>query len=172
MRRRLLAVMFVLCMVLGMCSTVWAATAGEVLPEAENGWRRIEQSDIEKYVTQNGVWTNGYFTYDPSGSYTFQFKGDKIRILKYFGDWHSKRVHARIDGIDYYSPEFTVTSEKLYLAIEVTGLEDKVHTVEILGTYVDGSHNIIVTPVDIPEDAYIIGEPDRIRLSVLLNVDE
>lgn len=172
--KRFIAIFIAMCLILVVSSvSVFAATVGELLSTPEEGWKRVDRGELSDYVIKTDSWGEQGNSYNPNAGYTFQFKGDKIRLLKIYSDrWTSRALHARVDGVDYHSKTFTEFSEADYLAIEVTGLTHGIHTVEILGTYVDASHHIIVYSVDIPNDGYIVGSKMPNQLSVMLDESE
>ncbi|MFB5763844.1 bacterial surface protein [Paenibacillus medicaginis] len=126
-------------------SRTYAASVGEQLLKAEDGWTRIDDSNSKlKYIgmTWNFTTDDSRF-YDKTYSWSnngaedkieFKFVGTSLRIIGGLRDNHSDRISITIDGeteyFSEYKKETSITIGQI-LVYEKLGLENTVHSVEI-----------------------------------------
>ncbi len=135
----LLFISIVACSILFLYSTALAATVGQPLTAPEDGWTRIDDSDL------NITYVSFDKPYDDSGDYNgaahastsqsakikFNFVGSKIRLMFIMGTGASSSMNVEIDG---HSENFSlVKPSNIYqgLAYEKTGLAYGEHSVVI-----------------------------------------
>ncbi len=124
--------------------TAFAATVGQPLTSPESGWKRYDDTAPQfKYV---GAWSlndsdtdivnyNGTYhqTLDQGAKISFDFVGQKIRIITPTNAHYSQDIEVNIDNNIHESfSEFSSTAKNQILVYEKSELEWKRHTVEII----------------------------------------
>lgn len=144
------------------------ATIGQQLLQPESDWKRYDDSHAN--IKYNGVWDSNtsnsgswnntrHLSNNTTKSLKFKFKGTKLRIIVNTSGNRTTDAIVNIDGQDYtFSTKFTTSSSILltYLAHEVTGLEDKIHDVEIKDTT---SNYLDIDAVDIDKNGELLSLP-------------
>ncbi|WP_223553110.1 LamG-like jellyroll fold domain-containing protein [Lysinibacillus sphaericus] len=144
------------------------ATIGQQLLQPESDWKRYDDSHAN--IKYNGVWDSNtsnsgswnntrHLSNNTTKSLKFKFKGTKLRIIVNTSGNRTTDAIVNIDGQDYtFSTKFTTSSSILptYLAHEVTGLEDKIHDVEITDTT---SNFLDIDAVDIDKNGELLSLP-------------
>ncbi|WP_252238855.1 Ig-like domain-containing protein [Clostridium sp. VAP51] len=159
-----------------------AATVGESLKVAEDGWKRIDDKKLNNYATKNNSWTTGtsndYYdkTYtrntSPNEEYSFRFYGDKFRLITCSSANRSTDTKVYIDDVKY-NVDMTQHKGNEILIFQELNLEKSVHTIK----FISGTTNLekfILDAIDIDEDGYLIDIND-ISLTLdksLLNLKE
>lgn len=135
------------------------ATVGQTLSAPESGWRRLDDTyPIMTHYnygtdTNAGAYGGSYKYPNSNAAYTqFNFTGDRIRVI-ISGTVGGSCVHRyTVDGVDYtYDYKYTTTKHQI-LALDLTGLDNKEHTIKLTYSTASGSFDA----VDIASDAYIL----------------
>lgn len=141
-----------------------AATVGDSLTIAEDGWKRIDDKKLNNYATKNNSWTNGESTnyYDntytrnmsPNEEYSFKFYGDKFRLITCSSSNRSTDTKVYIDDI-MYNVDMTKHKGNEILIFQELKLEKSVHTIK----FISGTTNLekfILDAIDINEDGFLL----------------
>ncbi|NFG58196.1 Ig-like domain-containing protein [Clostridium botulinum] len=141
-----------------------AATVGDSLKVAEDGWKRIDDKKLNNYATKNSSWTTGESTdyYDktytrnmsPNEEYSFRFYGDKFRLITCSSSNRSTDTKVYIDDI-MYNVDMTKHKGNEILIFQELKLEKSVHTIK----FISGTTNLekfILDAIDINEDGFLL----------------
>lgn len=147
-------------------SLLTMATVGQQLTAPGAGWKRIDTdaANIAEYFAVTGSWYtvsdvsyyggSGWYPTAAGAGYTcsFKFKGTRFRLISYGDTRYPTNNIATIDGVQY---TFSLANSSNFqsLAFEITGLENKLHTVK-LTTGSNGNYQCMYV------DAIDIGESD------------
>jgi len=166
-----------------------SAKVGDKLTAPEVGWKRYDDRDSRIIYKTNGsgLWsptslgnesgsyksTRRYYSngtdLNGTGTITFKFYGTKLRMISV---WDSKCVSSivKIDGIvvdsSSLSNNIPATSELWQTLVhDISGLETKVHTVEIYNTKLT-AHDVALDfdAIDIDDTGYLIPYDESITL--------
>lgn len=149
-----------------------AATVGDQLLEPEDGWKRIDDTDDNlKYIgswilnknNSSNISTSCYNKTYHGGqdSINFKFKGTKLRIISLATHTNrSENIQVKIDDINVgtYSERSTTPTAQI-LFFEKTGLENSIHSVEIINNTRD--NYIDLDAIDIDADGEILSWVDK-----------
>lgn len=160
-------------------TTSHAATVGQQLTSAEDGWKRFDDREKEIVYNNKELWINdsasdlwkstgrnipeGTTKDKISSSYiTFKFYGSKIRFIQTLYKQHSKDVKFSIDGKIGSGNTFSNTLTRQVITYENTNLEKNIHTVKI---YSGDGVRFDFDAIDIDNDGYLIdvNQPTDLR---------
>ncbi|ARJ22969.1 hypothetical protein B7492_18085 [Bacillus mycoides] len=132
---------------------VKTAKVGDVLLQAEIGWKRIDDTDVN--IKYSGNWTlidnlpdyhnsTARFKHAKQSSVdnsamsaTFKFKGTKLRVIGVSNNTYDREAQIIIDGkpetISFYADRDV--SPTRVLLFDKQGLTDEIHTVELKGVF-------------------------------------
>ncbi len=142
---------------------------GKQLLQPENGWKRIDDRDLNISYSDSPVWeiVNRPGNYLDSvhqavdfgtGAYAqFNFKGTKIRLISVIYIYYSTDTSIIVDGIVYPFNINGATTVQQAVVFELTGLSDGEHSVIIKQNTpaLDASCGIVFDAIDIDEDGEI-----------------
>ncbi|WP_154959888.1 fibronectin type III domain-containing protein [Paenibacillus polysaccharolyticus] len=149
-------------------SSAMAATVGEPLLAAEQGWHRIDDKD-SRIVYSGNQWTTTtgpqfygnslhYLPNNPTNSsqtVKFSFYGTQLRIISTLYQDYTSNLVITIDGVDYAPVSVTGPSVQINQALvfEVADLVSKEHTVQIKST---DTKRWVLDAIDIDDTGYLI----------------
>lgn len=178
----LLLSLFIICCNL----TINAATIGDTLTDAEDGWKRFDDSEVI-FLNPDGNWIfgkalgNSYYnttqTYvENNGSIKFSFYGTKIRIIARTSNTRSTTNTVTIDGETTTYSAYTPDIRFQQLVFEKQGLPKGHHVIEL--SMKNTGQWLTIDAIDLDEDGYFndsIGvldfESDTTTVQVLDIVD-
>lgn len=148
----------------------FAATIGQQLTSAEEGWQRIDDSDSK--IQYTGTWLNvlnsslynGSSRYNYSSennkSIKFKFIGSKIRLIQYRNGW-CNNCSVKVDGIERGTIELLPGGNNYQTLTFELLLEQGLHQVEIYG----GSKNYFnLDAIDIDDNGYLIDPAQNVTV--------
>ena len=158
------------------CTVSFAATVGQQLTSPESGWQRID--DIDSKIKYNGTWQT--FTYSGfwggtdkyslvvGSTVKFNFYGTKLRVIGQYHRTASNNTQIIIDGINYNYSEYNSSINDMNgvrtIVYEKTGIEQKVHSVEITVT---NTNTTRFDAIDIDETGYLVDINTPINLNAI-----
>ncbi|MFA9466779.1 MAG: fibronectin type III domain-containing protein [Velocimicrobium sp.] len=161
---------------MGMSNVSSAATVGEKLTSAENGWQRIDDrnSNIE-YIGSDWIKKESTYYSNQTISYSssedkeirFKFKGTKIRLLSNKSTSRSVN-YITIDGVEETYSELSTTDQYQIITYEKTGLVDGIHTVKITNS--DSGKFLVLDAIDMDDTGYLVGSLNLTAMSGNNNV--
>ncbi|MBK5452004.1 hypothetical protein JFU18_26260 [Bacillus sp. TH22] len=132
---------------------VKTAKVGDILLQPEDGWKRIDDTDVN--IKYSGNWTlidnlpeyhnsTARFKHakqssidNSAMSVTFKFKGTKLRVIGVSNNTYDREAQIIIDGkpetISFYADRDV--SPARVLLFDKQGLTDEIHTVELKGVF-------------------------------------
>ncbi|WP_242480965.1 hypothetical protein [Bacillus cereus group sp. N11] len=150
---------------------VKTAKVGDVLLQPEDGWKRIDDTDVN--IKYSGNWTliDNFSDYHNSTarfkhakqssvdnsamSVTFKFKGTKLRVIGVSNNTYDREAQIIIDGkpetISFYADRDVSPSR--VLLFDKQGLTDEIHTVELKGVFMH------LDAIDIDETGSMVPPP-------------
>jgi hypothetical protein len=151
------------------------ATVGQQLTSPESGWKRYDNMHPAiKYVgnswTHNNSYPNGYnntFSYSDENDTSqqhkifFNFIGTKIRIINILSLGYSDNIKIKIDGVEYTHYQYNGTTVYQCLVFELTGLENKIHTVEMYDSDLNNTTRVGLDAIDIDSTGRLL-HPDEV----------
>jgi hypothetical protein len=157
-------------------TTASAATVGQALTQPEDGWKRIDDRDSN--IIYNGTWKEGgpfssYYggyvcTSGLGGNLQFNFKGTKLRLITYRAPARPSNISIKIDGQEEFYSDFISSGEIIQcLSYEKTGLENKLHKVEISCQ----TANWTLDAIDIDKDGYLVTNVDATGITLNKTTD-
>lgn len=150
------------------------ATLGDVLSTPESGWKRIENNDVlikytGNFTTHNSSgFSGGSLVTCPNSSnpydnyITFYVKCDSIRVIEQSGsNYNPSDDKIVIDNNEYIinSAQFGTESRNI-LVFEKTGLQNKIHKIELLSGTNANRYGISFDAIDINESGEMKSEED------------
>ena len=118
------------------------ATIGQVLTAPESGWKRYDadksqyvsfDGDFRRYGTVSGSYGSNVLFGSGSSKIYFNFVGTKLRLIDWVNIGRSNSVLIIIDGIERGTYDSSSSTQKWQvLDYEITGLENKEHSVQIM----------------------------------------
>ncbi|MDT3426632.1 hypothetical protein J2Z22_002158 [Paenibacillus forsythiae] len=138
-------------------TSTFAASVGSQLTGPEAGWKRVNAAPHNHFYFDNTwVYISQYSLYQGTSNskVSFNFKGTKIRLIAYRYPQRNTNNKIIIDGTTYTYSEYGTNQEKT-LVFEKTGLDEGVHSVEIIGG-TSASGIITINAVDIDSTGEIV----------------
>lgn len=150
------------------------AVVGDVLMEPEEGWKRLDSSEIE-ILNTTGAWNttgsepNAYNktaarTFEKNATLSFKFYGTKFRLITRSHPSFYSDSKVEIDGI-LYDANLNISDRWNGLSMEVLDMEEKVHDVTFIAGQESGhgpyDYSFYVTAIDIGVSDDIIPELSR-----------
>ncbi|WP_051356223.1 Ig domain-containing protein [Clostridium intestinale] len=156
----ILATIFSLAWIQG--ARVSAATVGEQLLEAEEGWKRYDDTEAKityignyRRVVDSYYYKSSYTTVDVNGEVNFKFSGTKLRIIGLiYANTLTTKAEVYID--DVLIGNINEIGQRTYKAIvfEKLDLSDSIHTCKI----VNKENLLLIDAIDIDESGYLTNE--------------
>nr|WP_259294202.1 fibronectin type III domain-containing protein [Paenibacillus jamilae] len=153
-------------------ANTYAASIGSRLETPEDGWERYNDTAKQiKYIGTGWGYSenvsgrykgDGHHQLGPdiSGKVMFKFLGTKLRLMSFVHNEGSfrfaKDVKVTIDGIDKHFNMNLDKQQEQTLVFETSGLENKVHTVEISTVVRTETRGINLDSIDIDKDGELI----------------
>ncbi|MBY9078323.1 bacterial surface protein [Paenibacillus sp. CGMCC 1.18879] len=169
MKKIILPVLMSLLLLLNFAPNTFAATMGEPLLTQEEGWQRIDDNaDNIQYIgtgwgilTRSGNYYQGTRHNSSSSKLDDKirivFKGTKLRIISSAYPEYSNDLRISIDGVEEHYSQTAPSDRNITLTYEKTGLENKIHIVEIRkvtqGTY---QVDLTLDAIDIDSDGELL----------------
>lgn len=182
-----IGIIFFMALVLGVlsCSSVFAATHGDVLNVPDAGWQRYNCIDRRFSFTSGWVKDPTYkvddigdfakYTYTKTANVQFSFYGSKIRLIGAIRKYKRPDNIIKIDGVNYSFSEQDLskdTSVNSSLVFEKQDLDMKIHTVVIYSPNlggVDNGEDLVLGAVDIDDSGFLIDSSAVLAKGITLN---
>lgn len=135
------------------------ATIGDQILEPEEGWKRYDNEERLFYLVGEWVLHDNISAYNGTGIYSntfnakinFKFKGTKLRFIsRNYDKNYESIIQVWIDGLQvgtFIQNQGVILNQ--VIQYEITGLEDKIHNVEIKK---DGSDFMYFDAIDIDDN--------------------
>ncbi|MEK4025534.1 discoidin domain-containing protein [Sporosarcina sp. FSL W7-1283] len=137
------------------------AKVGDVLPQPEAGWKRYDETN--ENILYEGNWIDApnvsnymgsrKYSVANGDSYSFYFKGDKIRIIAVSNTSYSKNIEVFIDGISYgfFAGNIKPTTTFTVVIFEAFLTQKKEYHVKVVNRE---PQQINLDAIDINEDGF------------------
>lgn len=163
--KKLFSILIVGIIAMAIPLSAFAASIGQVLSTPEDGWKRYD-SDTQAIggegVIENGASNLAYrgneiYVKELGGKFKFKFEGTQIRLLAGRFDNRSDSIEIYIDGVLKSTVSEYGAHTGQVLIFEEMGLDNKIHTVEMVNKSTTTHTYMSIDAIDINTSGYLIG---------------